>query len=191
VGALPPGVNLAGNGLIAGTPTTNGSFSFIVTATDANGFTGNQSYTINIGQALTLAPLSLPNASVNAPYSQTLSATGGIAPYTFTIINGSVLGLNASTGVISGTPTNAGTFTFTVSANDSTAPTPLTGTRIYTIIVEASAPVYNSTPAPSTTINMATVLGTDVDYTIVASNGGTAALTVSPPVVRPYETGMW
>ncbi len=47
-GALPPGLTLSAAGLLSGTPTTVGSFSFSVTATDANGSTGSQSYTIII-----------------------------------------------------------------------------------------------------------------------------------------------
>ena len=66
---------------------------------------------------------SLPNATINVAYSQTLTASGGAAPYTWTIISGMLptgLTLISSTGVISGTPTSNGTYPFTVKATDAT-----------------------------------------------------------------------
>ena len=122
-GSLPTGL-LFTNGLISGTPTANGTFTFTVTATDANGCTGLQAYTIVINPPvcppITLLPAPpLPQGTVGVAYSQTITASGGTAPYTYSITAGSLpTGLPFTNGLISGTPTANGTFTFTVTATD-------------------------------------------------------------------------
>src|SRR5207247_10213424 len=76
-------------------------------------------------QPLVLTTTTLPNGTVNASYSVALAATGGVTPYTWSIIGGSLpagLVLNSSTGVISGTPTSAGSYTFTGQVADSQSP---------------------------------------------------------------------
>ncbi len=63
---------------------------------------------------------SLPSATVGSPYSATLTATGGLPPYTWSIISGSLppgLSLDTS-GNITGTPTTPGTYNFTVQVVD-------------------------------------------------------------------------
>lgn len=120
-GALPPGLSLSAGGRLSGTPTQPGSFSFTVTATDANGCAGRRALTLAVGcQSLILTPATLPAARQGAPYNQTLTATGGVAPYRFTISNGALPpGLSLSTdGRLSGTPTQAGSFAFALTAQD-------------------------------------------------------------------------
>jgi hypothetical protein len=73
--------------------------------------------------ALAITTTTLPGGSPSAAYTATLTATGGVLPYTWAITSGSLpagLTLNAATGVISGTPTAPGTSSFTVSCTDST-----------------------------------------------------------------------
>jgi hypothetical protein len=68
---------------------------------------------------ITLLPASLPNAT--GSYSQTVSASGGAAPYTYSISTGSLPGgliLNPSTGAITGMPAASGTSNFTITASD-------------------------------------------------------------------------
>jgi hypothetical protein len=63
---------------------------------------------------------SLPNGAKGRNYSQTISVSGGLAPYTWSISGApSWLSLNVSTGVISGKPTTSGTYSFTVKVTDS------------------------------------------------------------------------
>ena len=80
-------------------------------------------------------PATLPNPVVGVAYSQTMTAFGGEAPYTFEVTDGSLppgIGLNPTTGVLSGTPTQAGTFDFEITATDTNE---CPGTRAYTLTV--------------------------------------------------------
>jgi len=112
-----------------------------VVNSSANPGTGaaiSNNYTVN---APTMSlPATLADGVVGRPYSQTLSATGGTAPYTFSITAGSLptgLTLNGATGVVSGTPSTAGTSTFTIAALDSRS---FRVTEDYTVTVAALAP---------------------------------------------------
>jgi hypothetical protein len=93
---------------------------------------------------IVISPNTLPHGKVGVAYSATLTATGGLgAPYEFSLASGSALppGLTLdSSGAISGAPTQAGTFTFTVSVDDPVRKT-------YTIVVDAAA-VGGSSSAP-------------------------------------------
>src|SRR5207249_2302182 len=84
-GALPDGVTLnSSSGLISGTPTTLGNFSFTIKATDTNGCSGSQPYALSINCAtISLLPSTLPNGVVGASYSQGITPSGGTAPYTY------------------------------------------------------------------------------------------------------------
>ena len=101
---------------------------------------------------VTVSPATLPDAAFNQPYSQTLSASsanGGTAPYTFAITAGAQpTGLTLSpAGVLSGTPTAAGTFNFTVQATSTNG---FSGTQAYTIVVGQGTQAitgFSATPA--------------------------------------------
>ncbi len=124
-GALPTGLTLSSAGLISGTPTVAGTDTFTVTATDTANDTATQSYTVTVNGPITFITTSLPNATVDTAYSQQVVTTGGVAPLTFAVTTGSLpAGLSlSSAGLISGTPTAAGTSSFTVTAADSTGAT--------------------------------------------------------------------
>ncbi|HNQ77668.1 MAG TPA: putative Ig domain-containing protein [Acidobacteriota bacterium] len=82
---------------------------------------------------ITLSPATLPEPTVGLAYSQTIAASGGTAPYTYEVTSGVLpagLTLDPATGVISGTPTSAGSYTFTITATDAAA---CTGTITYTM----------------------------------------------------------
>ena len=124
-GALPNGLSLTANGSVTGSPTVSGSFSFTVKATDANGCTGERSYSLLINNAacptVSLSPTSLPPGTNGSPYSQAITATGGTGPYSFSISNGTLpTGLTlASNGNLTGSLAITGNFSFTVRATDS------------------------------------------------------------------------
>jgi hypothetical protein len=147
-GTLPAGLTLSSAGKLSGTPTAAGSFTFTVTATPTTGTAGSQKYTLAVRLGIT--PTTLPAASAGDSYSQTLTASGGTAPYHFTITSGSLpsgLTLNATSGALSGTPLASGTFRFTVKATDSTTGTALSGSRGYALTVKAALVTFlNSLP---------------------------------------------
>src|SRR5208283_4157317 len=121
-GSLPPGLTLnTSTGAITGTPTTAGTYNFTAQVVDSQGNTATSSCSIVVSPALTLScPTGM--AQVGVAYSSALVASGGVAPYTFSIISGSLppgLTLNTSTGAITGTPTTTGTYNFTAQVVDS------------------------------------------------------------------------
>ena len=88
-------------------------------------------------EPITLAPASLPAGTVGGPYSQTITAAGGTEPYTFAVISGLLpTGLTlAPGGALTGTPTAAGSFSFTVRGTDANQ---CFGSREYTIVITAA-----------------------------------------------------
>jgi fibronectin type 3 domain-containing protein len=101
----------------------------------------------------------LTKATQGTVYSATLAASGGVTPYTWSITSGALpagLTLTAATGIIAGTPTAAGTFTFTVKVTDSTKPTTQTatanlslsvlGTSSYSVLLD-----WTASPTPTVT----------------------------------------
>lgn len=168
------------NGLtISGTPTQAGTVSFTVTATDAAGAVTTQNYAIAVAPAssLTLSPLTLTAGAVGSKYSATLTASDGFGDYAFTVAKGSKLppGLTLeSDGGLEGTPTAAGRYTFTVTAEDSSTPT-LTGTATYTVtitpaLVVSAATLPTATVGDSYSFQLTATGGSGSGYTFSASN---------------------
>ncbi len=126
---LPAGLSLSTGGTISGTPTaaSSRSLTFVVTDSFTTPETAKTMLTLTIaaGSTLSLTTTTLADATLNTAYSAMLTATGGVAPYIFTLANGTSLpaGLTLSTaGAINGTPTKAGSTTFSVDVMDSSAP---------------------------------------------------------------------
>ena len=172
-GALPAGLTLnASTGVISGTPTTAGAFSFTISAIDAADSTGSRAYSgTTSASAITVNPATLPNGTVGTAYSQTVSATGGNGSYTFTVSAGSLpagLSLSAATGAITGTPTTAATSNFTITATDG--------------LGASNARAYSVTINPAITVNPATLpngtVGVAYSQTVSAT-GGTGSYTFS------------
>jgi cyclophilin family peptidyl-prolyl cis-trans isomerase len=170
-GSLPAGVTLTSGGVLSGTPTASGSFDFTVTATDAAEATAAQAYTLTINP-FALTPTTLPNWTANlAGYSQTIIANGNNGAATFSISSGSLptgLSLNSSTGVISGTPTAANSYSFTVEATDSKG---ATATESYSVTINAALSI---TPTTLPGLSLATPVNTTI-----TTSGGTGADTFS------------
>jgi hypothetical protein len=97
--------------------------------------------TLLFGQAtLVFSPTTFPDGLYGSAYTnQTLTVTGGTAPYTFSLTAGGLPpGMSLSTdGILSGTPTGAGGYSFTVTAVDnSPSPGPYSGSQAYTLVVD-------------------------------------------------------
>src|SRR5690606_15460875 len=182
-GALPPGLALADDGDLGGTPTTVGVYSFMVMAEDADATSnGFRSYTVEIFPEPTIQPDDLATAQVGVPYEQQVSvANGGAASYVFSIQSGALpAGMSlASDGWITGTPSVAGDATFTIQAtpgfliDSALAPTAapiVTLSRGYTMSV-VPAPIIVSPPVlPDATLGEA--------YTqAITASGGIAPYT--------------
>jgi hypothetical protein len=129
---LPAGLSLdSSSGAISGIPTASGTSTVTVTVTDANGLTDSATLSLMVATS-SPAPLSvtttrLPNCHLGKPYSATLAATGGTAPYTWSTTDPGDfppgITLN-SDGTITGTDsTQRGTFAFTVTATDASGAT--------------------------------------------------------------------
>ena len=159
------------------TPTTGffGTDTFTYTASNSAGTSTAATVTITVtSPPITVTPTTLASGTFGTAYSQTLTATGGASPYTFTtgITSGALpTGLSlSSAGVISGTPTAAGTFNFTVSGTDSSTTTHanFTSTTLTLVVV----PVVPGAP----TIGTASPgnMQASVAFSAPASTGGAA-----------------
>jgi large repetitive protein len=171
-GTLPAGITLSSAGVLSGTPTTTGSYPFTVNVIDANKGVATASITLVVTNAVALTFSAPPNGTVGTAYSDTLTAAGGTTPYTWSVSAGTLpagLTLNASTGVVSGTPTTAGTANFTVKVTDAKS---ASATFATSITILGGMLTIAMTPSATTTAP-----GSTVSYTITATNTGQIALT--------------
>ena len=152
-GSLPTGLHLdTSAGIVSGTPTAAGPFSFTINATDTAGATASHNYSVTINPTVAVSPPNLPNGTVGSAYNQTVTSSGGTGTTAFTVTTGTLptgLNLDTSTGVISGTPTTSGLFGFTVTATDTVG---ATGSQAYSVTVGAASTttVLSAGPSPAT-----------------------------------------
>jgi hypothetical protein len=176
-GALPAGLKLhPATGLISGTPTGTGTTDFTVTVTDTESPPASASAveSITVPAAVEVTTVSLPGAVVGTPYTATLTAGGGVPPYTWSIPAGTLpagLTLDPTTGVISGTPSAPGNASFTVEVTDSGSP-PASAVASEVITLTVAPLVVSTTSLP------AAVNGSPYSATLTAT-GGVAPYTWS------------
>jgi hypothetical protein len=165
------GWQVALDGTITGNgPTAATVLDFTVVATDANGSTGAHQYLIqsqSSPSAISLVPASLPPGIAGTAFTAAITATGGNAPYTYSVASGTVPnGITlSSSGVLSGTPSSAGTSSFTIRAQDANG---AVGTKLYTLSIGSAPPVC------SFSINSS--------GQVFPSGGGSADVTVTAAV---------
>jgi hypothetical protein len=184
-GALPPGVlpTPASSNALSGTPTTAGGYSFTATATDSAGNTGSLQFTVTVLMFVSkTAPPTLTTTlltgTATTGYSDAVLEYGGTGIITFT--NTSPLppglSLNASTGAITGAPTTAGTYNFTMQVTDSATPQNV-ATQTFTVTVLIFVSDMPAAPVDMTLPN-ATV-GTGYTNTIDQTGAAPGTLTWS------------
>jgi Bacterial Ig-like domain (group 3)/Fibronectin type III domain/Putative Ig domain len=185
--ALPAGLTLDPlTGIISGTPTNALTpTTFTITGGNSAGSTST-ALSITIGSlithgSVTLSPTTLPTPSRSSAYSQTITASGGTSPYHYAITAGSLPpGLSLGTnGVLSGAAGADGTYTFTVTASDSSTPAADTGSQAYTLQVSSgmTTAILASSPNPGTyghsVIFTAGVTPAVATGTVTFADGGT------------------
>ncbi len=180
-GMLPDGLDLdETSGEISGTPTAVNTFNFTVTASDTYGATGSQAYTITIGAptvAITApAAGALPGATTGTAYSQSFTASGGTGTHSFSLSAGAFpTGLTLSGNTLSGTPSQSGTFNFSIVPSDGTPAGqggPFTGAAVAYSITVADPTVTITAPAAGALPAAAT--GTAYSQSFTASGGNGA-----------------
>jgi len=179
---LGPGNNngisiAASTGLLSGTPVSSGIVSLIVQVSDSSSAFGNAQLQLNV---IGIDTTTLPAGAIGTAYSQTLQASGGVAPLVWTLTGTSPLppglALNSS-GIISGSPTANGTFPFSVAVTDSTQ----NSVTKSLIIVIGSALSITTATLPNATIGIA------YSQTLQAT-GGSPAYTWSATGLPPGVT---
>jgi plastocyanin len=116
----------AATGVVSGMPNSAGTFTFTITATDDLGFAGARAYTLTVAMPTLTLTSAAGNGAVGSPYSAAIGVTGGTAPYVFAVSAGQLpagLTLNASTGALTGVPTTAGSYSFTLAVTDANGAT--------------------------------------------------------------------
>jgi large repetitive protein len=125
-GTLPPGIGLYTTGLLTGTPTALGTYSFTVRVADASSASATRILTVTVARTapLTITGATLTAGAVGTPYTNKLLAYGGQTPYTWKATGILPPGLTVtSAGAISGTPTSRGKYLFTATVIDGKAAT--------------------------------------------------------------------
>ena len=130
-GSLPVGLSLSSTGVITGDPTDSGISTFAAQVTDSSVASSGPAsiqlqLSLTVVTLLAISTTSLPAGSEGITYLAGIGASGGTPPYTWSLAQGSLpsgLTLQSGSGVISGSPTAQGNFTFKVAAEDS-SPTP-------------------------------------------------------------------
>src|SRR6516225_9937593 len=153
-GPLPPGLTLSASGQLSGTPVTAGTYPFSVTGTDSSTppLTGSASVSLVVKDSpIVLATAAPPPGTVSCTYPGfSFVASGGSPPITWAASDLPAGLTLAKNGALSGTPSSAGAFSFSLIATDS-AQTPLSAPPLAAQIVinpGPSALTLYSTPAP-------------------------------------------
>jgi len=159
----PPGLSMSAQGTLSGTPTSLGTFNFNVVATlvaAQGGFTVSASEQLTVINGLRISSsVVLPNGVAGSSYSQTITASGGRQPYSFTLEPSTVvpnalpqgLSLTAS-GVLSGIPTAPGNYGFTIDVTDSNQ---ATASAFFQLIIAPPLSITTASPLPTGSLQTA------------------------------------
>ena len=179
-GSLPTGLTLSSAGVISGTPTLRGTYTFSVRSQDSVGDFVVKGYTGTVANPTLVINPASATAAQNAPFSLNIGVNGGVAPYSFLheVVAGPLpAGMSlSSTGVLSGTPTTIGTTNFRMRVSDSS-----TGPGTYFQLQDFSFTVV-AQPAVSIAVSPSSVSedgATNLIYTVTRSVASSSPLTVN------------
>ncbi|MCZ2155876.1 MAG: putative Ig domain-containing protein [Bryobacterales bacterium] len=189
-GTLPQGLNLdEKSGAFTGSPTQTGVFSFTVQVTDSKSQSATKSFTLRVADALAILSSTLPSGTINQPYPQTnIDVAGGTKPYVFSL-SGNLppgISLDVARGILSGTPTTTGTYSFTATVRDAAQ---RQASRSFTIEVKsatvtgATVVLDTGTPAPGSQQGVAVSLNPPRNDEVT----GTLFLEFTPSVTPPVD----
>ena len=159
-GTLPDGITFdSGSGTFNGTPLQHGSYPLTVDVKDSspNPLEQSLSITLTISSGLVLHQ-NLPNPVKGVSFSHPLmpDTEGGLTPYTWQVTSGKLptgLQLNSLTGLIDGTPTASGPFSFTITVSDSET-NPDTFPATFNLVVAGPLQIITSSPLPSAAVGV-------------------------------------
>jgi uncharacterized protein (TIGR03437 family) len=187
-------------GLWGGTPTVAGIFNLVVTATDPFQDQAQAQYSITIVPPPSLTtPSPLPNGIVNVPYSQQIIAVGGTPPYTFSM-NAQppgIVNIDPNAGVLSGTPSKTGTYSFNIGVTDSLGSQTVAPFQVTFVTVASEIQVMpmsltfnanltgNAPPPQAITLVPAVGATPPVTYTVVIDAGQSGTTAPSWIAVTP------
>jgi hypothetical protein len=188
--SFPPGMSFGKGNTLVGTPTSVGQFSFTLLAVDNLGQTDEKTYTLTVESAtLTLNPVGGelgPFTTGNFHVGPVFTASGGVGPRTVAVQNGSSLppGLTWDGTTFTGTPTQAGLYTFTLVATDANNQT---ASQTYTLTVnDPTSPVVLSPAAGALADG---TVGTDYTQQFTVAFNGLAGTNASTPVFSYAVSG--
>lgn len=170
---LPTGLSING-GNIAGTPSVSGDFQVTITATDSTGASVDATVPLSVSAPAIVFKPSLPAGTQGVAYSATLSASGGVAPFTYSA-SGLPAGLSLSGSKVAGTPSASGSFQVALTATDSKGST---ASSTVTLSISAATTSGSTT---SCTVPVGAKSASDIHAKLTAVNGN--QLTIGSKVV--------
>lgn len=203
-GTLPPGVSLSTGGILQGTPTATGTYSFTVSVTDSSSpqrvaASGSLAITV-VAPQLAITTTTLPNGTEGVPYSASILTSGGTPPISFSVTQTNFPpGLtitqppaSTTSDTLAGTPTLAGVYNFLEAVADSGNPMQ-TASQNYTVTISPQPPsgLIASPQAPTVvTLTWTNSPSTDIAgynvYRSTTSGTGFTLLTKVPASSLTY-----
>jgi len=189
VGSLPSGLTFSSAGVLSGTPTQAGAFPFTITAKDSVGNAGSQAYTLTIAagcSTITVAPSTLASGTLGTVYpAVTFTKTGGVGAITFSETGALPTGMTFVAGVLSGTPTQSGSFPITITATDSNG---CTGNVSVSLKVNSASAVSTTTTITSTSTSF-DGFSLPTNIALVGTTQVSLSFTVKPASGSATPTG--